>query len=543
MKFIFLISIVISSQLTLFSQSVGDVANDIYHEKYRSAEEKLQIILDNNINDNEAWYLLTQVYLAKDSVEKAKQKLLSAPREVLSAPIIKVALGHILLRQDKKTDATENFDYAIKKTKSKNPAVLHAVARAQMDAKAGDPSYGIDLINKALKKDKRNPSLYVTMGDLYRKLGNGSESYRAYQNALEKDKNYVAALYKIGKIFTSQDNKEMYLKYFTQAVTIDPMYSPALYDLYYYYYFRDVNTAQNYLTRYIASSDKSIEHDYMTTDLLFASGKYAEALQNATRLIKISETDTEPRLLKLIAYSYKELKEPDSALTYMHHYFDVQTDTSFIVKDYEAMAEIYDSLPGMGDSASTYYQKALVMETDSVKSLAYFQKIAGIYHESKDYQKESLWLGKYYLNNPSPRNIDLFNWGIASYKASDYVTADSIFQIYQENYPDQTFGYYWAARTNTAIDSTMEKGLAIPHYQKLIEIAEKDTADNTNKKHLIEAYGYLAAYKANIDKDFDDSIHYFEKLLELDPGNDDAKKYVEILRKSLASQDVSDNGK
>ncbi|MHA4844002.1 tetratricopeptide repeat protein [Flavitalea antarctica] len=543
MKFILLMGMLVLNQLCLFSQSVQDVANDIYHEKYKSAEDKAQAILTGNPNDGDAWYSLTQIYLAKDSVAKAKQKLLSAPAEVLSTPLLKAALGHIHLREGNKAEAKANFDYALKKTREKKPAVLHAVAKAQMDAKAGDPAYGLALINKALKRDKKNPALYVTMGDLYRKLGNGSESYRAYQNALEKDKNYVAAIYKIGKIFTSQDNKDMYLKYFKQAVSIDSLYAPALYDLYYYYYFRDVNVAQDYLRKYIASTDKSIEHDYMITDLMFASQQYDSALQNANKLMNMAGTNVEPRLLKLIAYSYKELKKPDSALAYMHRYFDVQTDTGFIVKDYEGMAEIYDSLPGMDDSASTYYQRALAMESDSVKALDYYKKIADLYHESGDFQKEALWLGKYHRNNPSPRNIDLFNWGIASYKASDYIAADSIFKMYQQGYPDQTFGYYWAARTNTAIDSTMEKGLAIPHYQKLIEIAEKDTADDTNKKHLIEAYGYLAAYEANIDKDFDDSILYFEKLLELDPGNEDAKKYLDILRKSLANQEASDKGK
>jgi tetratricopeptide (TPR) repeat protein len=543
MKLVLVIGILVFGNLTSFSQSVADAVNEIYHERYKSAEESLESIISKNSADADAWYWLTQVYLNKDSVLQASEKLLSAPADILSAPMLKVALGHILLRQGNQAGAKENFDYAIKKTKEKSSAVLHAVANAHMDAKSGNAVYGIELLNKALKRDKNNPALYVTMGDLYRKLGNGSESYRAYQTALEKDENYVAALYKMGKIFTSQNNKEMYLKYFTKAASVDPLYAPALYELYYHYYFRDVHTAQDYLNKYIAASDKSIQNDYMATDLLFASGKYPEAIEKASALIRSNGIDAEPRLLKLVAYSYKELKETDNALAYMKQYFDAQSDTGFIAKDFETMGEIYDSLPGMDDSASAFYQKALAMETDSVKSLEYYRKLANMYHESKDYRNEALWLGKFYARNPSPRNIDLFNWGIASYKASDYAVADSVFKLYQQQYPDQTFGYYWAARSNVAIDSTMENGLAVPHYQKLIELAEKDTTNRTNRKHLIEAYGYLAAFEANIDKDISDSIVYFEKLLELDPANDDAKKYVEILRKSLAKQEVSEDGK
>ena len=539
MKYILLTGAMIFFYGSIFSQSVNDALNDIYHERFESAGGKLAGIVEKSPGDTEAWYWLTQVLLEKDSVQEAKQELMSAPADALSSPILKVALGHIQLMEEKKTEAMANFEYAIKKTKGKNPSVLHAIARAQMNAKTGDAAYGIQLIDKALKRDKNNPNLYVTKGDLYRKLGNGSESYKAYQAALDKDKNHVAALYKIGKIFTSQNNKEMYLKYFKQAVTIDSLFTPALYDLYYHYYFVDLNEAQRYLTKYIAASDKSPAHDYMITDLLFASKRYADAIANANKLISANGPTEEPRLLKLVAYSYKELNAPDSALNYMKEYFATQPDSGFVLKDYEAMGEIYDSLPGYNDSASAYYQKALAMETDTIKALDYYKKIAAMYHESRDFDNEALWLQKYYTKNPSPRNIDLFNWGIASYKAEDYATADSVFRMYEVNYPDQTFGYYWAARTNTAIDSTMEEGLAVPHYEKLVEVAAKDTSDATNRKHLIEAYGYLAAYEANVDKDIDNSILYFEKLLELDPENEDAKKYVEILKKSLASQESS----
>src|SRR5258708_39625936 len=78
----------------------------------------------------------------------------------------------------------------------------------------------------------------------------------------------------------------------------------------------------------------------------------------------------------------------------------------------------------------------------------------------------------------------------------------------------------------------MATGMAIPHYLKLIGIAGKDSAEKTNRKHLIEAYGYIAAYKANTEKDFAGSIGYFEKMLALDPGNTDARKYIRILQKN-----------
>lgn len=87
----------------------------------------------------------------------------------------------------------------------------------------------------------------------------------------------------------------------------------------------------------------------------------------------------------------------------------------------------------------------------------------------------------------------------------------------------------------------MTTGLAIPHYLKLIEIAAKDSAEKTNRKHLIEAYGYIAAYKANTEKDYTGSINYFEKLLALDPGNQDAQRYISILQKNQSKAAAKSN--
>ncbi|MBV4358820.1 tetratricopeptide repeat protein [Pinibacter aurantiacus] len=525
----------------LWSQDVNDVSKDIYHERYAPAKQKLLNILSQSPSNEEALYLLTQVYLQNDSVQTAKAKLLSAPPAALDQPIVMCAMGHLLLRQDSADAAKIYFDKALDRTKSKNPHVLNAIAKAELDAKSGDANYGLSLLEKAFKRDKNNPELYVTKGDLYRKLGNGSESYKAYQEALAKNETYAAAIYKIGKIFATQGNKDVYVNYFDKAVSNDSMYAPALYEMYYHYYFKDVNKAREYLDKYIAASGKSVKTDYLVTDLLFSSQKYGDAIDHAGKLLALQGAVAEPRLYKLMAYSYSALHKNDSALAYMKQYFKLQNDTNYVAKDFEAMGAIYDSIGGKQDSAMIYYEKALVMEKDTVQTLKYYKKFANIYKEQKDYTQEAKWLGKYYETNTAATNVDLFNWGIASYKAGDYPTADSVFTKYETKYPEQSFGYYWAARVTAAIDTSMENGLAIPHYEKLIELIKNDSTDKTNRKYLIEAYGYIAAYEANVKKDYRESIEYFEKLLALDPSNEDARKYVEVLQKHMVNGESSKN--
>jgi tetratricopeptide (TPR) repeat protein len=108
-----------------------------------------------------------------------------------------------------------------------------------------------------------------------------------------------------------------------------------------------------------------------------------------------------------------------------------------------------------------------------------------------------------------------------------------VFGIYTEKYPDQGFGYYWRARSNAAIDTSLKEGLAIPYYQKLVTMIADDTLTSTNKKWMLEAYSYLAAYETNTEKDYKEAIGYFDRILEIDPQNDNAKKYISILQQNL----------
>jgi len=527
----------------LKAQSIADARKLLYYERYDGAAHLLQSVLKADPNNAEAWWLLTRSYLHKGRVQPIKDSLAALPAGNAQAPMILCAYGATLLQENKKDSATACFNKALEETKQKDPAILLAIAQAQQDADSGNASYAVELLTKALKRDKRNPEYYVALGNAWRKLGDGAQSYKAYQDALAQDPHYVAALYKIGKIFVTQANAEMYLKYFNDAVSLDSLYAPAWYELYYHYYFRDVNKAMDDLKHYIAASDPSIKNEVLVTDLLYASQRYQEAIQHAQGLIGHQGNTPEPRLYKMIAYSYKELNDSARALDFMRRYFREQQDTGFVVKDYETMGEIFEKLNHQPDSAAGYYVKAGEMEKDSLKRIAYDKKLAELYKKEKDYHHQALWQGRYYAGNSKATNLDLFNWGLAHYMAKEYPMADSVFGLYEAKYPEQDFGYYWRARSDAAIDSNMASGLAIPHYLKLIDIAVKDSAEKTNRKHLIESYGYIAAYKANTEKDYAGSIGYFEKLLELDPGNPEARRYIEILQKSQSKAAAAGGGK
>ncbi len=514
------------------AQSLTKAQQDLTYQRYESAFKELTVLLHTNPDDAQAWWLLTRVMLHDHRVQAAHDMLLLLPAATSQQPFALCAYGAVLLEQQKKDSAATLFTKALTDTKEKDPMILLAVATAHQEADSGDANYAIELLNKAIKRDKHTPGLYVALGNAYRKLMDGTNSYKAYQDALALDDRNVDAMYRLGKIFVTQDNPEMYLKYFNDAVAADSTFAPAWFELYYHYYFHDVNKAMEYLNHYIANDDPGIKNDYLVTDLLYSSRQYQSAIDHARHLIGQQAGKSEPRLYKLIAYSYKELHDSTKALDYMKQYFQQQPDSGFVVKDYSTMAEIYDELH-QPDSAIAYYIKAGNLEKDSLQQRNYAKKLAGLYKGQKDYSNQAIWLGRYYQGNDRATNLDLFNWGLAHYMAKEFPLADTVFTLYVSKYPDQCFGYYWRARSAAAIDTTMT-GLAIPDYLKIVDIDSKDSTEKTNRKHLIESYGYIAAYKANTQKDYAGAIDYFQRLLALDPENSDAQRYIGILKKSLS---------
>jgi tetratricopeptide (TPR) repeat protein len=180
-------------------------------------------------------------------------------------------------------------------------------------------------------------------------------------------------------------------------------------------------------------------------------------------------------------------------------------------------------------------EKAFYEEKSDAVKLVYAHKLAAYYKEKKNFVQESIWLSQVFHLKKEPSNVDLFNWGYSCFNASDFKKADTVFCLYQQKYPTQSYGYYWAAKANAAIDTAMTLGLAIPHYQKLVDVCLKDSTNKTTRKWLITAYGYLAAYQANKFKNYKEASALYDKMLMLDPTNKDIIKNKSIIDKLAAN--------
>ncbi|NCI50316.1 hypothetical protein GWC95_10315 [Sediminibacterium roseum] len=524
-----------------YTQTTAEGVKQFQYEKPLAAEQTFSQVLAKNPADLEALYWLARIQLV--AAPGTKTNPFPVMTEALrSQPLGKVIQGILLLKQGDTIQSTTLFNDAIGTARKKDPAIQLAIADALIDAPNGNLPYAMALLDEAQKKDKKNASIFIARGDAYRKLYNGSDAFRNYQAAAALAPANPIPYYKIGKIYQTQNNPDVFMEYYNKAIAADASFGPVYYQLYYYYFSRDVNRSMENLQKYIALSDPGIKNSYMLTDQYFVSKKYAEAVSEANKIIASEADQTKPRIYKLLALSYDALKDNRNAGENLKLYFEKTNDSLYTADDFELMAKVAEN--NKEDSLVTvWYEKALALQNDPKKKADIVRKIIAFDKKLKLYDKQAYWFAQLRSLPGEMSNVDIFNWGVANYNAQNYVAADSVFGIYATKYPEQTFGYYWRARSNAAMDTAMETGLAVPHYEDLIRVASKDTVNANNKKWLIQAYGYIAAFKVNTEKKYDDALAYYDKILQLDPGNDDADKYKDILEKMIDSRTAADKPK
>ncbi len=534
-RFSLLVAVVFLCKASL-AQTVEQGKKFLYYERYKSAQETFEKVLAANPNNIDAVYWLGMTLAhrrdAKDTVGATMlfQKMLQTNG---SAPLLLVGMGHMELMQGKSTDARQRFETAISLTKQKDINVLNAVGYANEDTKAGDANYGIEKLNLATQiKNFSSAQTYVYLGDSYRKLVDGGNAVSNYQKSLTIDPKLAEAKYKIGLIYLTQNNREYFIPAFDDAISMDPAYAPAYRILFIYWSSRDVNKAAVYLDKYAANSDPGPENDYLKTDLMYVSGKYAEARTEAQKLINQMGDKVNPRMYRMLAYTNDTLGDLPAAQAAMTTFFN-KADTSMIIgADYLGMAKIMIKSPDSvtRSRAFQYFRLAVLRDTlaENREKDAYDAMDAARAQKNKVAAADMAML--VYTTKKNPTQTDLYNFGFANYSAGNFVTADSIFcGLYETKFPNEIYGYLWCAKSKLAQDdSVSSKGLAAGPYEKLYQKA-KSLDSVKYKSAILEACFFMAGYSNNMKKDKKAAIEWLQRVLDVDPGNETATKYKEML--------------
>lgn len=519
--------------ISVMAQTIQQGISDLYADRDASARATFEKLIAANPNNLEAVYWLGQTYIESGDVAGAKKVYQQALKINGNVPLVIAGMGHVLLLEGKPSEAHQQFETAISLSKGKkgnDPLVLNAVGRANVEVytsknPVGDLNYAVSKLSEAAQLAPNNPDIFINLGNAYRKLGNGGEAVQAYTKA----GNYAPAFYRTALIYKTQNNWDIVIENLNKAVAADARFAPAYEQLYDYYlrYKRDFQTAEQYANKYVGASDPSVENDYLLAQTKFVQDNFTEAVNIAKNIISKTNNNPKPRVYRLLGYSYLGAKDTATACTYVTEFFNKAKDEDIQASDYIMHADACGN--GNPNAVMNDFVKAVKMDSVLSRQINFINEaVARQEKVGNKLNVAALRQLSYTLRGANASPTELISYIVVPYyQAGAFAKADSVSKAYIAAAPDSVYGYLWSARSLARLDSTMNQGLAISQYNKLLEVASRDKA--RFKAYGIEAAGYLAGYYNNEKKDRETAVKYLNRALEFDPTNAAIQNNIKIL--------------
>ena len=521
------------------AQSIEDGKKFLYYEKFISAKNVFQQLLNANPANDEAAYWLGQTLIApredKDiaGAKAVYQKGLAANS---NSALLNAGLGHVELLEGKTQEARNHFETAISLSSGKNIMVLDAVgfANGDFDSKLGDAAYAVEKLQQATNiKGFKDARILTDLGDAYRKIGDGGSAQRTYEAALVSDSKYARAKFRIGRIYQSQGEtqRDIYLRYYDEAIAMDPNYTPVYFYLYQYYYETDVVKSAQYLDKYIAAKGSDETNAcFLHAQMKYAQGSFAEAVTACDNCIAAS-ANPYPNIYGVKAYAAYKLGDSVNAKSAFDMYFKKQNPAKIGPRDYDTYAKTLLKFPGNEALAGTFIDKAVELDSTEAGKVALLKSIASVYESRQQYTDAGDWYKKVLYIKKTPSKTDLYNAGYSYFRVGKFAPASEMFNLYTQKYPDDIFGYYMMGKSYWGIDTIMTYGLANNSFAKAIEVGEAYPDKSKIIPQLMGSYKYMIAYVANIDKNKDQALAFCDKALVVDAADQEVLTNKDVISK------------
>lgn len=504
--------------ISSFAQTLQDAIKLTNNEQFEKAEQAYQTLLAAQPTSGEVYYYYGENFYKNDEVKKAKETFQKGMQAAPESPYPIVGLGSIQWAQGELDAAKANFTKAIEMEKSKNPIILMKVAEAYTLSKHKDLTEAFNLLERAQVLAENNPEVYILLGDAYLEQNNGTKAIENYEKAEELDKSSVRAILRQGQLYNRARNYNLALDLYKKASLVDSSFAPAYREKAEIYaragqFANAVKQYQRYLE---LNNDCDARGRY--AGFLFQAKEYALSIQMAQEAQQCDPDNV--YLYRYLAYSQYENKDYSNGMKNSDLFFQHLTkDINVIALDYEYRGKLYAKLDN--DSLAVIeYQKAMDMDTASNLS----DLIATSYMKLHRFDKAAEAYASVIKSGKGGIN-DYYGLGRAYYYGKDFINADTTFGTMMKMRPELPLSYLWRAKAQVQLDSTSATWAAKPYYEAFIAKMTPEL-QGRNIQNLVNAHTYLAAYYAK-NKDLENTKAQFQKVLELDPANAQAKKFLE----------------
>lgn len=501
---------------------------------YQTAKSFFKKQMNDPLLKADACYYMGEVYRLTANADSASFYYNSGLQVNPENALCSVGKASLLFSKNEQ-EAEDLIKKAVKSDK-KNAELRVAVAKAYLAY--NKPDKATSYLSDARDLDKKCTDAYLLEGDIFLSKLNGGDAANKYEMAIYFDKNCKAAYVKLANLHFAAKNYDMAGSALDKLKAIDPAYAPALKIA------GEIAFAQNQFDDAAAAYAEYVKSQEVTSadyaryaSILYFKKDYATSIEVAKKALQ-----TDPKNIvtqRILGYDLYETNDFANGLSQMEGFMKNAKPEEFIALDYVYYARLLvkndkDSL------AIDYFRKAFSMDNTKVELN---KEIIQAYEKMKKYEEAANEYESYVKLIQTPLNADLFSWGkdnyfaggaidtvmiaknpqLANKKLALLTKADSVFHLLALALPENHLGYLWQGRANALMDPEIVKGLAKPHYEKVIALLEEQ---KKSPKDLIEAYQYLGYYYY-LKSDKENTRKYFEKILALDPNNANAKKVLD----------------
>ena len=532
-------------------QSLQEGLKYMQNENYSAALTTFNAIAKSDLKNGTIYYYIGEVsYLTDNAVEaeKSYKKGLSINPQCAEC---KVGLGKLKLDEGKTAEAAEFFESASRLDK-KNPEIFGMIGDAYLYNKKPNGNKAVENLSIARDMNPKMAKYWSHLGDAYKMVGNNGEAMTSFQTAVEKDPTTTSAYISMARIWAAAKQDSLAIPLLQQAIKLSPNDAAPYKDLIELY----IKTGQYdkvtpLLDKYVTLTGDDVDAKVRFVKFLtFQAKDYDRAIMEGEKLLI---TNPEQYTLhRWLAWAYAEKGDFQKSFEHSEMLFNEigsKEGRATFPSDYDYWGKAAFKL-GKLDDAAHIYRKYLDLEPSRTQEIN--GTLAKGYFDAKNYEQSIAYYNRKGAEKPLSV-ADNYYLGLAYYYMDDYIHADSTFEQVLLVTPDYAQGHLMRAKIATFVDSSEVKlYLAKEHYENYITHALKDK--EKNKKNIIDAANYLAYYWSQMQGDvaaksfyatklsmdftkeswdkycFSKAQEYYELILSLDPTNEDALKYLKLVK-------------
>jgi len=469
----------------------------------------------------------------------------------LLAAVLMIGFSATTMAQDVKSQvdaisktiaANKNNPDAIKdqvkdfvKANKKNAEALVGLGRAYLDVK--DTVNAKKYADMAIKVDKKNGAGYILQGDIEVIKDNGGAASSWYENATYFDPKNPEGYRKYATI-NSKTSPSASVAKLEELRKQRPDYPVDIISAQIYDKAGNINKALEYYNK--VDKAKMEDNDLVSYALdYFLKGDFDKSLE-------ISQYGNQkfprnPALNRISFFDLTNLKKYPEALNYADRLFNQSDSTKITESDYLYYGYAYQGNKNF-DKAIEMFNKSLAENKDNAadKNDA-LKNIASAYQEKGDfanaiptYKKYLDGLEKvtaYDMGNLASMYMTIADKSTGAEKTAAQKNADDVYANMAEKFPSVAdFATFQRASIGFTQDPDVKNGAAVPYCEKLADIINaKPTKDERDNSRLVTAYSYLGFYYFHTNNNAK-AKEYFNKVLSVDPTNEQAKEVVKALK-------------